>query len=1316
MKKNESSKINKKLFTVSAVFALGFVILNGIEKISENFYNSKKNNLEEKLGLNINKKVELGNFAGLSFLGFSLDNSKIIDNEIDGSKIEANNIIIRLMPIRSFLGRKWIFNINARKLDINLQEDFNKIGKRNFDKKRVDEKRFNYELYLNLKNKSNLKIYEFGIDSKIKGNLVYRSHENQLIGSISTYLKNQGILNFEFNKKFNDEFLKFKIISKGINLKKLKYNIFDTTINVKNGFLKSNLSFYSSADKKYCKGKLSFYNLDLFSNNLNQNIKSPFLGVNCKNKILFTDINEVKYGTLASNIKLNIALENKINNINIDGELGYIKSSNPEIKFLGNIPYQFKKNRIIFGNLDSSFDLNRTQLSNLNIFRNNGISGFLTAKGTITGQLNDLKTAINFNIDYPNYKGVRFREIWDGKIINQSEGYLLKMNNRYSSIPSFLSIKLDSYFKLENLEFSRLFDSNKGYFNIIRKNNTYKWKANNFPLNELELTLQNNDFDRVDGTINGSGLIDTNKSTFNGRFSLSLGKYKNIKLANSLFDFSFKENSLRINSSLFPIDGGMIDLIYKSKSKQFVSVDFINISADWTALTLLDIFNLNKNNIKSDGNSKDLKLIEISNIQKTIDEQLNFLKNTITSKVISINEKRINKFLEKFEGRYNSSIDIYGNSVSNYKIKSNLNGYLKEKNNPNNSEKNSFSMDLNGGLFSNNGLLEISNLPLNLANLFFIKPKDFKGNLDINLVYNLKEKKFFSVISSNKTSINNFSVILDKTFISYENSLFNVDMSLWQDKSVKSISLIGNIPINKGKEIDLKLKGNQRFLELIGNLSNDNFTFKNGDANLSILIKGELTKPIANGFLFIKNGEIDILNNNLTNIDATLIFDFDQVEIRNFNAYNNEIGKISLGGSLPFYKELDDNEKSINFISESFQLVGNNIDFEFDSNIFIKGSLFRPFISGNVGLKNGYINFKTVNGNNITTTKVNNKNINNKSWPELYWPRDKEIEIISNESILNRNLFEENLPQFLGNITFDNLYVKLGQDFRVEYGTILKAYLDTRVDINLNGNIKNNLNARGLVYIEKGRANLYTTPFKLDKNQENYILFASRNGITPYLDFSLISKVPDTIIPISQNNRDINISDNLNALDNTNSFNAFGIGNTRFIKIEASYEGFLDQLSFEDENQMIKLRSTPSYTRSQIIGLIGGNSANLINRAFISQLNGADGITEKLQLSLYPALIVSSESANNIFSSDNMEINEKQDNSQNRGTSSRAWIAEIGLDINDSLNFAMQTTPDRDDIPPLWILTLQANEYLEILGSFDSKGDWKSQVQLFFRY
>ena len=210
--------------------------------------------------------------------------------------------------------------------------------------------------------------------------------------------------------------------------------------------------------------------------------------------------------------------------------------------------------------------------------------------------------------------------------------------------------------------------------------------------------------------------------------------------------------------------------------------------------------------------------------------------------------------------------------------------------------------------------------------------------------------------------------------------------------------------------------------------------------------------------------------------------------------------------------------------------------------------------------------------------------------------------------------------------------------------------------------------------------------------------------------------MPDSIIPISDNNKDSNISGDLDNDATSSGFGSFGIGNTRLIKIEASYEGFLDQLSFEDKNKRIQLRSTPSYNRSQIIGLIGGNSANLVNRAFISQINNADGFSERFQLSLYPALIENNDSFNNIFSSENLDIETDEQSSTNEALSSQAWVAELGLDITDSINFAFQTVPGRDDLAPTGILTLQASRNLELLGSYDSNGDWKSQIQLFFRY
>jgi len=276
---------------------------------------------------------------------------------------------------------------------------------------------------------------------------------------------------------------------------------------------------------------------------------------------------------------------------------------------------------------------------------------------------------------------------------------------------------------------------------------------------------------------------------------------------------------------------------------------------------------------------------------------------------------------------------------------------------------------------------------------------------------------------------------------------------------------------------------------------------------------------------------------------------------------------------------LEEETKSINIVAHgsagfidlgngynSFTLEKDNFNFLIDSDIYLSGSFESPVLGGFLSFNNGFINLNITNQNN---KKENNliPEEDKKDWPELYWNNNENIEIISNETILNSVLLGETLPNYLDNLSFNNLKLKLGPDFKLQYSELVQAYLDTKLDLNIKGKVGKDLNARGLIYLKKGRANLYTTPFKLDKNKDNYILFASRSGVVPFINFSLVSKVPDSKIPISENNQDSNISNDVDADATTSGFGTFGIGNTRLIKIEASYEGFLDQLSFEDENK-----------------------------------------------------------------------------------------------------------------------------------------------------
>ena len=1291
---------------------LGTFLLNNFLKET---YSSRKLELEKSIENLLDKNVDLGDYVGIRFLGISLGNSKINDKKNIDSEITAKNVYVGIMPFRSFLKQKWIVKISPKKAAINIDRDFFKRDESYKNDRITKKSQSKYELNFNLNKYSDLKFNNAGLKTKVKGNVIYKSRNRQIIANVKSNFDEKGFLKFKFNTKLNQDFLKLDLFSKGLDLDNSEYIIGNRKISFKKGTFKSNFKFNKSSKRTFCEGRFSFTNLKIKPEDFAENINSDSTRFFCKDNNLIGNTEKLNYGTLTSNFNLNVPFNKSSNNINLIGSIGYINSLNPDIKLSGNIPYWFDRRGINFGDIDTSFKINRTQLSNLNIFRKNDIRGFITAKGELKGKFTDPDISINFNVDYPHFKGIRIRETWEGDIKNENNEFLLNMKNRYSPIPSFLSIKFDSDLKLDNANFIRVFNSNKGTVGIVKDDDIYNWRADNFPLDELELSLNKNQFDRIDGIINGEGSISSDQSSLVGRLAWSLGKYRNINLANSLFDFSVKNNYFYINSSLYPIDGGVIEVEYDSNKNNFINSEFTNVSTSWTILTAVDIFNFDNKKVIPISKSNILDDLEINNDNKSFKERIDFINNFIENSNVLEDKFNLQKYLNKFRSRYNGKITIHGDRPNNYKLNAKLNGYLDVPKDEYNNSKEEFSIDLEGGLLTGKGSLIINKLPLSTANIFLNKPRDFIGGIDMNLFYDLDTKSFASEIYSNNSSIKNKTIIFEKGLVEFDNSVFDIDFSLLINDSEIPINIEGSIPINKSDNLDLRLIGNGKFIELIDIFADEYFTFKEGDVNLRIILKGTLNKPLLNGFVAINDSEIDFFNNIVKDINSIIIFDFDSLEINNLQAKAKDSGEIFIKGFLPFYSKNDSEKAKINLITKRFTLEKDNFNFLIDSNIDLSGSFESPVLGGSLSFNNGFINLNSTNQNNKKRKNPIQKE-DEKDWPELYWNNEKNIEIISNETILNSVLLGETLPNYLDNLSFNNLKLKLGPDFKLQYSELVQAYLDTKLDLNINGKVGKDLNARGLIYLKKGRANLYTTPFKLDKNKDNYILFASRSGVVPFINFSLVSKVPDSIIPISENNQDSNISGDLDVNANSSGLGSFGIGNSRLIKIEASYEGFLDQLSFADENRRIQLRSTPSYNRSQIIGLIGGNSANLINRAFISQLNNADAFSERFQLSLYPALIENNDSLNNIFSNENLDIENDDQSSSNEEFSSQAWVAEIGLDITDAINFAFQTVPGRDDISPLGILTFQANPNLELLGSYDSNGDWKSQVQLFFRY
>jgi len=229
----------------------------------------------------------------------------------------------------------------------------------------------------------------------------------------------------------------------------------------------------------------------------------------------------------------------------------------------------------------------------------------------------------------------------------------------------------------------------------------------------------------------------------------------------------------------------------------------------------------------------------------------------------------------------------------------------------------------------------------------------------MNLFYDLDTKSFSSEISSNNSSIKNNTIIFDKGLIEFDNSIFDINFSILINDSEIPINIEGLIPINKSDNLDLRLIGNGKFVEIRDIFADEFFAFKEGDVNLRMILKGTLNKPLLNGFVVIKDSEIDFFNNILKDINSLIIFDFDSLEINNLKAKSEDSGEIFIKGSLPFYSKNNSEKAKINLITKRFTLEKDNFNFLIDSDIDLSGSFESPVLGGSLSFNNGFINLNS---------------------------------------------------------------------------------------------------------------------------------------------------------------------------------------------------------------------------------------------------------------------------------------------------------------------------------------------------------------------
>ena len=115
-----------------------------------------------------------------------MGHSKIVDKKNIDSGIQTENVYVGIMPLRSFLKQKWILKISPKQTAINIDRDFFKRDESYENSQIFKTTKSQYELNFNLNKYSILNFNEAGLKTKVKGNVIYKSSNRQIIANLKS--------------------------------------------------------------------------------------------------------------------------------------------------------------------------------------------------------------------------------------------------------------------------------------------------------------------------------------------------------------------------------------------------------------------------------------------------------------------------------------------------------------------------------------------------------------------------------------------------------------------------------------------------------------------------------------------------------------------------------------------------------------------------------------------------------------------------------------------------------------------------------------------------------------------------------------------------------------------------------------------------------------------------------------------------------------------------------------------------------------------------------------------------------------------------
>lgn len=983
----------------------------------------------------------------------------------------------------------------------------------------------------------------------------------------------------------------------------------------------------------------------------------------------------------------------------------------PGLSASGSLPLRLTASgRPVFGNLDLGLDLSCYPLERLTPLVGARLAGQLTANGRIGGPLQALRPELVLVMDHPGAGPLDLDETWAGRFGPNGE---LRLRATGDDTAGELVARINRRWLPEQVRLSR----GGGRLTLAGSPRHYHWTAQGLPLDGLSLRLQQGRAPLpLRGNLSGRGALDLQPLAvvadgvvrdpglpgLAGRQLQARARYRGGEL--SLKGEWLAKPQGRVAFQLRRRPDGTLWSRLEGRS---LSSDLLqNLRLAWPLWQ-------QAGSLKG-GTASDLGSLAIDTLGTSLSHQLAALalaKQRLNSLVLPGASSRQELALADLQALVDADLTLGGPNPARLTIDLEVRGHLwlRDQTMDRALGEEPFIARLQGPLQDGQGRFSFNHLPLALLALAGPWPPSLAGGLAASGRYRLGGAKplLQTELLLENGRLGDQPLALERGSLALTNQALALDLSLRSQGASNSVDLKGTIPLVASREgLELRLASRGDGLRFLTALAGSGLSWTSGSADLQLLVRGSVAEPIANGFLRCRDGSLSVAGQAIRNLQAMVLFDFQNLELQQLTARVGSSGQLTGSGQLPLFAAAE--------VQRPLKLVLTKAPFSLpllagvsDGEIELGGSLRRPELGGELAISQGVF---TVKLSSLASDAKPGQVVTVPQLVEQGWDFQRPLQVFSSdqESSSGRSLRAAipNLPM----LGLRKLRLRFGPNLRVvvpSVGNFNATNFNIKGLLTLNGRLDSSLQASGVVRLLSGRLSLFTTTFNLDPDSPNVAVFTPSLGLVPYLDIAMRTRVSDS--------RSSNQGDRSSIYDWAQAGTPGSFDQLNLVKVVVKVGGPADRLA-----ESLQLSSTPPMSKERLLGLIGANSlaglsdgnagaalATVLGQTLLSPLVSSlsDVMGQRVSFALYPTYVVPAYQTQTEGSSSSQRI-----------PSQLVLGSEIGVDLNERFNASVLAAPNRSDIPPQVTLRYQASDRLGVQGSFDSQGRWQTQLQLFYRF